>query len=149
MNYHDGPPSYDSDSDVENGLLRNYNPQHDVPDLVSAMEEGDNGGPPRPATQRPPPAGELSSEEVSDHEQQQPSKKQSKEPVAWKDLPRKKQLIIITLARMSEPLVQTSLQVCQTLLLHKHAHHTHTPLLPSSCTTYKRGRKKNKTAYIS
>lgn len=35
----------------------------------------------------------------------------SKQPVAWMDLPRKKQLVIITLARMSEPLVQTSLQV--------------------------------------
>ncbi|POR31846.1 Major facilitator superfamily transporter [Tolypocladium paradoxum] len=32
------------------------------------------------------------------------------EPVAWRDLPRKDQLVIITLARMSEPLVQTSLQ---------------------------------------
>lgn len=31
--------------------------------------------------------------------------------VAWRDLPRKRQLVIITLARMSEPLTQTSLQV--------------------------------------
>ncbi len=31
--------------------------------------------------------------------------------VSWKDLPRKDQLIVITLARLSEPLVQTSLQV--------------------------------------
>ncbi|KPM36451.1 hypothetical protein AK830_g10127 [Neonectria ditissima] len=31
-------------------------------------------------------------------------------PVAWKELPRKDQLFIITLARMSEPLVQSSLQ---------------------------------------
>lgn len=30
--------------------------------------------------------------------------------VGWKDLPRKHQLIVITLARLSEPLVQTSLQ---------------------------------------
>jgi hypothetical protein len=35
----------------------------------------------------------------------------SKAPVAWKDLPQRPQLIIITLARLSEPLVQTSLQV--------------------------------------
>lgn len=34
-----------------------------------------------------------------------------KKPVAWSDLPRKDQLIIITIARLSEPLVQTSLQV--------------------------------------
>jgi hypothetical protein len=32
-------------------------------------------------------------------------------PVAWRDLPRKDQLAVITLARVSEPLVQTSLQV--------------------------------------
>lgn len=31
--------------------------------------------------------------------------------VSWSDLPQKKQLIVITLARLSEPLVQTSLQV--------------------------------------
>jgi len=31
--------------------------------------------------------------------------------VGWRDLPRKKQLLVITLARLSEPLVQTSLQV--------------------------------------
>ncbi|KAK3394865.1 hypothetical protein B0H63DRAFT_60622 [Podospora didyma] len=31
--------------------------------------------------------------------------------VSWKDLPRKDQLVVITLARLSEPLVQTSLQV--------------------------------------
>lgn len=30
--------------------------------------------------------------------------------VSWRDLPRKDQLIVITLARLSEPLVQTSLQ---------------------------------------
>jgi hypothetical protein len=35
----------------------------------------------------------------------------SRAPVAWKDLPQRSQLIIITLARLSEPLVQTSLQV--------------------------------------
>ncbi|KAI2466670.1 MFS general substrate transporter [Annulohypoxylon bovei var. microspora] len=34
----------------------------------------------------------------------------SKKVVAWGDLPKKKQLIVITLARLSEPLVQTSLQ---------------------------------------
>ncbi|PNP49604.1 hypothetical protein THARTR1_09615 [Trichoderma harzianum] len=34
----------------------------------------------------------------------------SRRPVAWSELPRKDQLFIITMARMSEPLVQTSLQ---------------------------------------
>jgi len=35
----------------------------------------------------------------------------SKKVVAWKDLPKKDQLLVITLARLSEPLTQTSLQV--------------------------------------
>jgi hypothetical protein len=33
-------------------------------------------------------------------------------PVTWMSLPHKRQLVILTLARLSEPLVQTSLQVC-------------------------------------
>lgn len=36
--------------------------------------------------------------------------REKKETVSWKDLPRKKQLVVITLTRLSEPLVQTSLQ---------------------------------------
>lgn len=35
----------------------------------------------------------------------------SSKVVAWRDLPKKRQLLVITLARLSEPLVQTSLQV--------------------------------------
>ena len=38
------------------------------------------------------------------------SQKEKKETVSWRDLPRKKQLVVITLTRLSEPLVQTSLQ---------------------------------------
>ncbi|EGX96426.1 Major facilitator superfamily transporter [Cordyceps militaris CM01] len=34
----------------------------------------------------------------------------SKKPVAWKDMPQKRQLAILTISRLSEPLVQTSLQ---------------------------------------
>lgn len=33
------------------------------------------------------------------------------EPVTWMSLPHKRQLIVLTLSRLSEPLVQTSLQV--------------------------------------
>jgi hypothetical protein len=33
------------------------------------------------------------------------------EPVTWLSLPHRRQLIILTLSRLSEPLVQTSLQV--------------------------------------
>lgn len=38
---------------------------------------------------------------------------EKEEKVTWMSLPCKKQLIVLTLARLSEPLVQTSLQVCQ------------------------------------
>lgn len=36
--------------------------------------------------------------------------KEKKETISWGDLPRKQQLVVITLTRLSEPLVQTSLQ---------------------------------------
>lgn len=38
------------------------------------------------------------------------AKKPKRETVAWRDLPKKQQLAVITLTRLSEPLVQTSLQ---------------------------------------
>jgi hypothetical protein len=38
--------------------------------------------------------------------------KQKEKEVTWASLPHRRQLIILTLARLSEPLVQTSLQVC-------------------------------------
>ena len=34
------------------------------------------------------------------------------EPVTWMSLPHKRQLLVLGLSRLSEPLVQTSLQVC-------------------------------------
>jgi len=37
--------------------------------------------------------------------------KEKEKPVTWKSLPRKSQLAILTLARLSEPLVQSSLRV--------------------------------------
>ncbi|KAK9421432.1 putative Major facilitator superfamily domain-containing protein [Seiridium unicorne] len=37
-------------------------------------------------------------------------KKQQQQVAAWRDLPKKKQLVVITMTRLSEPLVQTSLQ---------------------------------------
>jgi len=36
---------------------------------------------------------------------------EKEEPVTWRSLPHRRQLIILTLSRLSEPLVQTSLQV--------------------------------------
>ena len=42
--------------------------------------------------------------------------KEKGEPVTWASLPHRTQLIILTLARLSEPLVQTSLQVSRSLI---------------------------------
>lgn len=39
-----------------------------------------------------------------------PVEKKPNEVIAWRDLPRKRQLIVVTFTRLSEPLVQTSLQ---------------------------------------
>jgi hypothetical protein len=46
------------------------------------------------------------------------------EPVTWRSLPHRRQLIILTLSRLSEPLVQTSLQVyaCHHFVLSMVAH---------------------------
>jgi len=39
------------------------------------------------------------------------TERKARQAVRWKDLPRKGQLTVLTLARLSEPLVQTSIQV--------------------------------------
>ncbi|KAI1085221.1 MFS general substrate transporter [Whalleya microplaca] len=44
------------------------------------------------------------------HGHEQRPSDSSKKVVAWRDLPKKEQLAVITLARLSEPLVQTSIQ---------------------------------------
>ncbi|KAF5127766.1 putative membrane protein [Metarhizium anisopliae] len=89
----DKSPSYRCQH-VDAGLLTNTHlDDQDAPGLAANAHQ-----------QRPPPAG---MQPRTDGEQ---ASKLAREPVAWRDLPRKKQLIIITLARMSEPLVQTSLQ---------------------------------------
>ncbi|KAJ4352754.1 hypothetical protein N0V95_003972 [Ascochyta clinopodiicola] len=69
-----------------------------------------------PATKRPQPQRNLSIDtsiragtalpQVDDTEQAEAAKGQ---PISWRSLPRKDQLFVITLARLSEPLTQTSL----------------------------------------
>jgi hypothetical protein len=58
-----------------------------------------------------------------------PTMKKKDETVSWMDLPCKSQLAILTLARLSEPLTQTSLRV-RTLSPH-HAHIFRSQKLPS------------------
>lgn len=52
----------------------------------------------------------LSSHAELEHEEPDIAPKQRERPVKWRDLPNKKQLAILTIARLSEPLSQTSLQ---------------------------------------
>lgn len=59
----------------------------------------------RPA-ERPPNSGAGLLSPAGDASRRGPDAK----PVSWRDLPRKDQLLVITLTRLSEPLVQTSLQ---------------------------------------
>ncbi len=42
---------------------------------------------------------------------EEPTVNEKDEPVTWRSLPHRRQLTILTLSRLSEPLVQTSLQV--------------------------------------
>ena len=63
----------------------------------------------------PGPAGDagerlLEGEEAGALEEQKPKSKPDE--VTWSSLPARRQLILLTLSRLSEPLVQTSLQVC-------------------------------------
>ncbi|EFZ01634.2 MFS transporter [Metarhizium robertsii] len=88
----DKSPSYRCQH-VDAGLLTNTHLDQDAPGLAANAHQ-----------QRPPPAG------MQPQTDGEPASKLAREPVAWRDLPRRRQLIIITLARMSEPLVQTSLQ---------------------------------------
>jgi hypothetical protein len=48
---------------------------------------------------------------VDGNESSDDGSEKNEEPVTWLSLPHRTQLIILTLARLSEPLVQTSLQV--------------------------------------
>lgn len=66
------------------------------------------------------------------HSSQQMSEKPK--PVSWKSLPRKDQLFILTLARLSEPLTQTSLQAYMFYQLRSFS-----PSAPDSTISYQAG----------
>lgn len=84
---------------------QNLDPRNDELGEPSRREELQ-----QPLRIHPSPSPTLDTEQQQ--QQPQPNSKDNdpSKPVAWRDLPRKKQLAIITIARLSEPLVQTSLQ---------------------------------------
>lgn len=107
-----------SDTDSEKSLLsdsdapepaRRHPRETPQPRLLDAEHE------PRPVT--------LTGESDGRAEAQIPASNDDAVPVSWRHLPRKDQLIVITLARLSEPLVQTSLQVPREVSCLPHAHH--------------------------
>ena len=81
--------------------------------LIDKDEKATNSRQERPATLSllPPPSSvgrQLSSVEDGQPPPQPPLKKPG--PVAWRDLPNKRQLFILTMTRLAEPITQTSLQ---------------------------------------
>ena len=50
-------------------------------------------------------------------EEEDPVVNEKEKPVTWMSLPHKSQLAVLTLSRLSEPLVQTSLQVSHSRIL--------------------------------
>lgn len=97
----DSEKSLLSDSDAPEPARRRPREPPQLP-LLDAEHE------PRPAT--------LAEESNGRAEAQMPASNDDAVPVSWRHLPRKDQLIVITLARLSEPLVQTSLQVGSSLV---------------------------------
>ncbi|ROV89050.1 hypothetical protein VSDG_08739 [Cytospora chrysosperma] len=67
-------------------------------------------GPPALGTGANSTAGIVQSTTESRRKKERLKKPRKNEKVSWKDLPHKQQLLVITLTRLSEPLVQTSLQ---------------------------------------
>lgn len=78
-----------------NRSLKHVTSREGVADVESGIGSSDNRGQRHRGQRR-----------VSDA-----SRKKQQKVAAWRDLPKKTQLIVITMTRLSEPLVQTSLQV--------------------------------------
>ncbi|KAF4546749.1 MFS multidrug transporter [Lasiodiplodia theobromae] len=99
-------PAEDRDM-TNNGLLPAFgSPSNDEPDQEPYSRDDTQG------RRQPPPAidtrlGVAQLPLVDEDEQAERAKEK---PVTWSSLPQKDQLIILTLARLSEPLTQTSLQ---------------------------------------
>ena len=108
-NSDDGDQALDafSDTDSEKSLLSDS-------DLVEPARERQSEN---SRNRLPHGPGPLTSSPESDGrvllETRMPSSSDDALQVSWRHLPRKDQLIVITLARLSEPLVQTSLQVAR------------------------------------
>jgi len=95
-----------SDTDSEKSLLSDS----DAPERARRHPR-ERPQPPLPHAEHEPRPVTSTEESDGRAEAQMPASNDDAVQVAWRHLPRKDQLIVITLARLSEPLVQTSLQV--------------------------------------
>lgn len=93
----------------------NDRPERSLPPLLIARESSD--GDRLAALDEEEVAAEGGAERIV--ENGNGSENEKEEKVTWASLPHRRQLIILTLARLSEPLVQTSLQVGFELFFHK------------------------------
>lgn len=111
--------SFDADSDDETLQIEYRNVdlekgENDVsqrllasggPSTPESTSDSDNDASSRSST----PVGGRGKKNKKTSKEEEPKRQ---ETVRWRDLPEKGQLTVLTLARLSEPLVQTSLQVC-------------------------------------
>ncbi|KAF6235762.1 hypothetical protein HO173_005957 [Letharia columbiana] len=107
--------AHDSTSQQQHHVVQHVTHDVDEEDVPIAQEEGKPQRPtilPRPSSIARH-ASFLDEDEApptSPSPSHTPTKQDKPGPVAWRDLPKKSQLAILTLARLSEPLTQTSLQ---------------------------------------
>lgn len=95
-----GDKDYDADdSDVNQRLLAAGGPSTSASASDSGSEDGNGKSTP------------VGGREKKNKRNSKDEETKKQETVRWRDLPEKGQLTVLTLARLSEPLVQTSLQV--------------------------------------
>lgn len=97
--------AYDSDTESSQSLIA-HGTDYEQQNLYSGTD----------ITPRPEPAADRIRRKSFIQEDEDPLQidlglKKKKEYVGWRDLPNKSQLAILTVARLAEPLVQTSLRV--------------------------------------
>lgn len=129
-----GDKDYEADdSNVNQRLLSAGGPSTSA---SASDSENDSG--------RSPPVGGRGKKNKKQSKDKKPKKN---ETVRWRDLPEKGQLTVLTLARLSEPLVQTSLQVSTalstldfrygtTILMHPVLHVLPAPIVPSRLAVF-------------
>ncbi|KAK1750797.1 major facilitator superfamily domain-containing protein [Echria macrotheca] len=111
-NHHgDGIHEADSDSDAEkSSLLSAHRRSGEARVEPACQPDPDSSTAIREQTSGPAPGTAGMTQRLQTQRSPTAERRDDARAVSWRDLPRKDQLIVLTLARLSEPLVQTSLQ---------------------------------------